>query len=329
MADTRSTITRRGLLGRAGLGVFAAALMAGGGLGMRHLFGKWILGWGRPRPPPWRMPLERPILGAHRGGAGIFPEHTLAAFAGAHDQFGCRFLELDVRLTADGVPVIIHDATVDRTTDKTGRVADFRLPALQSLDAGYRFRGPDGVSWAHRGLRIPALASVLARFPDSVCSIEIKEPEPVAEAAVVAAVRANGAAGRVLLGAFDDAAVARLQALAPEMPTFYSFRAGLLLLTAHWSGLSRWYRPIHNALLIPRALFGRHYINGDIVAMAQAHGLPVLVWTVDEMQEMHDLLDLGVDGIITDRPDRLAAVIRTRTAAHEPRGREVSRRRSV
>jgi len=316
--------TRRTLLWSGGL-LAVGALGAATGIGT----GRWLRGWGRPTPPAWEMPLRPPIFGAHRGGAAIFPEHTLAAYGGAHDQYGCRFMELDVRSTRDGVPVVIHDATVDRTTDGKGYVSEFQLTDLQRLDAGYRFHGPDGKSWAGRGLRVPTLGEVLRRFPDSLFSIELKEADPGRDAAVVETIRSAKVERRVLLGSMRDEVISRVQALAPEIPTFYSFRSGLLLLAAHYVGLARWYRPTHNALLIPNRLFGLDYIGHSTIQTAHGLRLPVLVWTVNAVEEMKHLLEMGVDGIITDRPDLLAAAAATRHAghgqlAHTPDGSESS-----
>lgn len=301
---------RRGMAGAGALFV-AGGIGAGAGVGV----GRWLLGWGRPAPPNWVMPLRPPIVGAHRGGAAVFPEHTLAAFAECHERYGCRFLELDVRATRDGVPVVIHDATVDRTTDGSGRVAEYALADLQRLDAGYHFRGPGGASWAGRGLRVPTLAEVLARFPDCVFSIELKEADPSWEGAVIEAIRSAGSEQRVLVGSAHDNAVARLQALAPDLPTFYSYRSGLLLLLAHATGLIRWYRPAHNALLIPDRFFGVDYLGPGLIRTVHRLGLPVLIWTVNETERMKQLLSMGADGIITDRPDLLAGVSGTPRAA--------------
>lgn len=311
---TGGGLSRRSLLRRAvpwGIGAMAAGGLA---TGSTYGVGAWLRGWGRVPPPEWAMPLKPPILGAHRGGAGIFPEHTLIAFQSSHERFGARFMETDIRVTRDGVPIVFHDAILDRTTDGSGPVADRTWAELQALDAGFRFRDPQNVSWAGRGVRIPALVEVLRRFPDCVFSVEIKrepaEREGAVAAAVVAAIRQAGMERRVLVGSVSEATVLRVQAVAPDIPSFYSFRSGALLLLATWLGLARWYRPAHNALLIPQRLFGLNYIDADVCRTAHGLGLPMLAWTVNEPAEMERLLRLGVDGIITDRPDLLARVVR-------------------
>ncbi len=255
------------------------------------------------------MPLHAPIIAAHRGGAAVFPEHTLTAYVSCYEQFACRFMELDVHVSRDGIPVMIHDETVDRTTDGSGPVAAHSLAELQRLDAGYRFRGLDGASWAGRGLRIPTLEEVLRRLPDCVFSIEIKEGLSSGAAAIVEVIRRTGMERRVLVGSADHNSFLRMQAMAPDIPSFYSFRSGFLLLLAVWLGLARWYRPAHNALLIPQRLFGVDYITRRVCEAAHELGLPMLVWTVNDPAEMERLLKVGVDGIITDRPDLLAHVL--------------------
>lgn len=309
--------------GRWGLVLGAAAGLVGAAYGVA----RGVLGWGRPPPPRWQLPLEPLFMAAHRGGAGLFPENTLAAFRGAREQFGCRFMELDVRASRDGVPVVIHDADVARTTDGAGPVAGFDLAELQGLDAGYRFRGADGISWAGRGLRIPTLAEVLAEvlaaWPESVVSIEIKQHDPPCEAAVVAVVRRareaqsrdtsgrrSGTEFRTLLGSARHGTFLRIQALAPEIPSFFSFRSSVFFFLAAWLGLARWYRPPHNALMVPRRFLALELLTPAIVRAAHRLGLPVLVWTINQPTAMERLLAMGVDGIVTDRPDRMAEVLK-------------------
>ncbi|HKJ00443.1 MAG TPA: glycerophosphodiester phosphodiesterase [bacterium] len=307
-----SAVTRRGALRHALRWALALVALAGGaGVVTREL-----RGWGRVPPVDWTLPLPRPILAAHRGGARLFPENTLEAFREATERYGCRFLELDARGSRDGVPVVIHDATLERTTDGSGPVHAQELAALQRLDAGYGFHNAAGeAEWAGRGVRIPTLEAVLRAFPQHVLSIEIKQEEPPLEAAVVAVIRRCGMEGRVVVGSTHHAVFQRVRALAPELPTFYSRRSGTLFFLALWSGLSRWYRPPHNVLEIPARLGALQLITPRVMRVARRLGLPVLPWTVNDAAEMERLLALGVDGIITDRPDRLAAVIAARQLA--------------
>lgn len=300
-------VSRRGLL-RHGLGWALGGLLLGGGATWEVLSG--LRGWARVPRTHWRLTLPRPILAAHRGGRLLYPENTLVAFRGASQNFGCRFLELDVRTTADGVPVVIHDATVDRTTDGQGPVHGFTLAELQRLDAGFRFRNLQGQpEWAGRDVRIPTLEAVLRAFPDHVISVEIKQRDPPCEAAVVGVIRRCGMQRQVVAGSVDHGVFRRLHALAPELPTFYSRRSGLVFFLAYWCGLVRWYTPPHNVFEIPPRLGRLRLVTRAMVRAAHRLDTPVLVWTINQPAEMQRLLALGVDGIITDRPDLLHALL--------------------
>ena len=267
-----------------------------------------LRGWGRQRPPSWKPPLAHPINAAHRGGDVLFPENTLEAFRAA-SELGCRFMELDVHASADGVPVVIHDPTVERTTGGSGAVNGLSLAELKKLDAGFRFRGPDGRRWAGQGVRIPTLEQTLRDLPDCVFSIDIKQSDPPCEAAVVEVLRRADAAGRVVAGSEIRAVFSRLQALAPEIPSFFTFRSVFAFFMALWLGLARWYRPPHSALMIPPSWWGIPLVTARSVRAARRLRLPLIVWTINEEDRMRDLLRLGVDGIVTGRPDLLARVI--------------------
>jgi glycerophosphoryl diester phosphodiesterase len=284
--------------------------------------GRWLRG-DAPRPD-WTFPLARPFNGAHRGGAALFPENTLEAFQAAVARFGCGLLELDVRCSRDGVPVVIHDATLERTTDGQGAVSDHTLAELQGLDAAHRFRplpgaggaGESGAEpWAGRGVRIPTLLEVLRALPDRLFSIEIKQAEPPCEAAVVEAIRRAGMERRVLVGAARSDIQDRIKALAPDLPTFHSRRSAFGFVAAAWCRLERWYRPRDHALLIPPRVGPLTIVTARTVAAARRVGLPLGVWTVNDPATMRRLLALGVDGIITDRPDLLAQLLAEAHAA--------------
>ena len=270
-----------------------------------------LRGWGRPARPSWKLSLARPINAAHRGGDGILPENTLTAFLAARDEFGCGFMELDVHASRDGVPVVIHDATVDRTTDGSGAVTRFTLAELKRLEAGAGFRDAGGrAPWAGKGLRIPTLEELLTALPDSIFSVDIKQRRPPCEAAVAEVVARLGMERQVLLGSASHALFQRIRAAAPGVPSSFSMRSGVVFFLAVWMGLAAFYRPPHNALLIPETVFGIRLITPRMLRAARRLGLPVLVWTIDDPGKMRELLRLGVDGIITGRPDLLAEIIR-------------------
>jgi len=253
-----------------------------------------------------------PTVIGHRGSAGDAPENTLAAFALGLST-GAAILESDVHLTRDGVPVLIHDGVVDRTTDGRGRVADHTLEELHSLDAGHRFSADGGRThpFRGRGLRIPTLAEALATFPDARFNLELKEGLPGLVAGCLERIEEAGSTSRTLLTAGDDALMKELRAAAARRGASVALgaSAGEVASFLHSAIERRRPDPGPMALQVPREFAGRTLVTREFVEHAHAHGLVVHVWTIDEPEEMRALLALGVDGIVTDFPARLAAVI--------------------
>ena len=240
------------------------------------------------------------------------PENTLEAFA-AGLRGGADRLELDVHATADGVPVVIHDDTLERTTDGAGPVRALPLAAVQRLDAGYRFRAPDGTyPYRDRGVRIPTLAELLVAFPDTPINVEIKQDDPPIEEAVLATLDRFAARDRTLLAAEEGGIMVRIRAAAPGMATGFSAPEVADFLFRLRDRELADYRPPGIALQVPPAFRDTQIVTADSVAAAHAFGLEVHVWTINDEAEMEGLLDLGVDGIMTDFPSRGAAVLRRR-----------------
>lgn len=268
--------------------------------------------------PGHRYLAGAPLLIAHRGGSALAPENTLAAFRRAIHWWRADLLELDVQPTRDGDCVVFHDSTLDRTTDGSGRVADFSVAQLQGLDAGYRFT-PDGgqtFPFSGKGVRISTLREVLEALPDARVNVEIKDTR--AQAAVQRTVRELGAEHRVLIAAGDS----RNRSLFHDYPgptsagaqDLYAFYA------LHLSRTTRFYRPPVDAFQMPERNGGRQVLTPRLVAEAHAHNVAIHVWTVDEEDDMRRLLDWGVDGLISDRPDRLARVLHERVGRPLPPG---------
>ncbi len=258
-----------------------------------------------------------PLLIAHRGGAALAPENTILAFGRALHWWGADMLELDVRPTREGEAVVLHDATLDRTTDGSGPIAEFEAERLEELDAGYHFTPDEGVSHPFRGqgLRVPTLLEVLRAFPDTRVNIEIKDGR--AQAGVRRAIREAGAAGRVLVAggrrrdrlALTDQGLP-VSASADELRFFATqLRLGKVLIP-----------PEVDALQLPLYHQERLLPDRRLVEAAHAFNIAVHVWTINEPAEMRLLLDNGVDGIMTDRPDRLARVLHDRVGRPLPPG---------
>lgn len=263
--------------------------------------------WLSARPRPGAPYLAgAPLLIAHRGGAGLAPENTMTAFRQAVEWWAADILELDVHATRDGEVVVIHDHTVDRTTDGRGPVSGYSLGEIRRLDAGFRFT-PGGGEFPYRGrdVRIPSLAEVLEAFPELRVNVEIKDAraqEPVREL-----VRELGAEHRVLVAAGKRANRERLRdypgatsASEEELRVFFAHH--LLHATAL-------YHPPVDAFQMPERHGGLQLLSPRFVQEAHAKNVAIHVWTVDDAGDMLRLLRWGVDGIITDRPDRLARVL--------------------
>lgn len=273
---------------------------------------------GSPRPAARARPAlgTPPLLIAHRGGAGLAPENTLAAFESAAHDWAADMIELDVRAAADGTCVVIHDPTVDRTTDGSGEVAGLTWAELERLDAGYRF-SPDGgrtFPFRGRGIRIPRFAEVLAALPAMRFTVEVKIG--TAQAGLFAAIARHGAERRVVAGGMHDAdrtAFASfpgaLSASSEQVRRFYVAHR------LHLAGLVR--MPAHVVQLC-ETWEGRRLLTPRLVRELHRQGVDVHVWTVNDEADMHRLLGWGVDGIISDFPDRIARVLHERTGRPLP-----------
>jgi glycerophosphoryl diester phosphodiesterase len=250
---------------------------------------------------PLLDPTRRLVIG-HRGTRGEAPENTLPGFLLAREQ-GADALELDVQLTGDGVPVVLHDPTLDRTTDLRGPVSERSFEEVLRGDAGYRFT-PDGRTfpWRGRGVTVPTLAEVLAALPDMPLLVELKS------AAVGPAVRrlleATGAAARCVVAAFHDAA------LAPFVGAPFTRGASRAQTARAWAlaliGLVH-RQGRYDLLAVPERWHGLPVPTRRLIGCARAAGRPVQVWTVNDPTVARRLWSRGVSGIITDYPGRLVA----------------------
>ena len=257
-------------------------------------------------------PKDWPVNIAHRGGAGIAPENTLEGFREGL-RVGAGVLELDVHTTADGYVVVIHDATVDCTTDSTGAVREMTLAELKRLDAGYRFTRDEGRMFPYRGegIRIPTLEEVYDEFNEVPINVEIKGERPGIEEAVWRVIEEAGAGNRTLVVSESMPTTRRFREVSGGRVATASSRTELIsfyLLSR--LGLSRSVKPRYQALQGPETYHGLRIVTPGFIRAAHRQGLRVDVWTIDSEADMRRLLGYGVDGIMTDRPDILARVLR-------------------
>jgi glycerophosphoryl diester phosphodiesterase len=272
--------------------------------------------------------LERRVIAyAHQGGAWEGPSSTLHAIQSALDA-GATGIELDVHATADRHLVVCHDSTVDRTTDASGAISSLTLAELRAFDNAYwwapgadvTLEEPTG-GWPYRGrapedraFGIATLEEVLEEFPGVVLNLDIKQTAPVVEpyeAELAALLRRFGRTDDVIVASFIDSATDAFAQAAPDIPTSAGTTVVADFVRALRSGIS--IAPMrHVALQVPAAVGETLIVDEQFVEVAHDHGLAVHVWTIEEEEEMERLCDLGVDGIITDRPTALVSVLERR-----------------
>jgi len=247
-------------------------------------------------------PAARLVI-AHRGTSARFPENTFAAFDDAV-SLGADAIEFDLRLSRDGSAVVIHDPTVDRTTDGTGAVENLSLAELQELDAGARF-STDGRTFPFRskGLRIPTFAELLARYDAVPLLIELKIAAVVPEARRL--ISQFGATKRVLLDSALAEAVGPLRG--EELLSGACFDDVLRLLPKSFIG---WAPPAlpYSALCIPRWYKGLRIPVKRLASLTRDRGVATHVWTVNDAAVAADLWRSGINGIITDDPQTMLDV---------------------
>jgi len=281
----------------------------------------------RVAPPADAWLQRRPLSIAHAGGDLEAPHETMFAYVTAVEA-GADMLEMDVRLSADGRLMVVHDDTVDRTTNGTGAVRDLTAAQLQQLDNAYWFvpgcwscHDRPASEYRYRGIRtgeqppppgftpddftIPTLQQIFDRFPDRLLDIEIKDgPDGMAAAEKLAALlQETGRGDRVTVASFDDAILDHFKALAPDVAT----SPGLGRMT-QWF-FDRAPMPEHKVLQVPPVYSGITVVTPEFVADAHRLGLAVHVWfngnDDDVPTEWSTLLDMGVDGLITGKPKLL------------------------
>jgi glycerophosphoryl diester phosphodiesterase len=237
-----------------------------------------------------------PIAFAHRGFAPDGTENSMAAFERAV-KLGYRYLETDVRVTADGVALAFHDASLDRVTDRRGRISDLPWSVVRQAQIG----GCEP---------IPKLIDLLAAWPHTYVNLDIKADRSIAP--TVAAIRSTGALARVCVGAFSTRRISAVRrSLGPQLCTSLGPRAAMRLRLPSATRTPR-ASLTGRCAQVPARIGRRTFVDGRYVAAAHRIGVPVHAWTVNDPAEMTRLLDLGVDGIMTDRADVLRDLLLAR-----------------
>ena len=243
---------------------------------------------------------------AHRGGKGLGPENTLAVFKRSLAA-GANVIKMDLRMTGDGQLVVFHDSTVNRTTDGNGMVRKMTLAQIKRLDAGFRWTADGGQTFPFRdrGITVPTLTEVFEAFPRIPLVIEIKEKQPLICEPLCRMIIEYQRTTSTLIASRRMDVLDTFRSICPRVPTSAGPSEALAFFILSKVGLTSVFTPAMQALQVPKALKGRQVVTRQFVAAAHRRNLKVEVWTVNDVEAMQQLIHAGVDGIMTDYPDRL------------------------
>ena len=263
-----------------------------------------------PDHPYYADDLPYPLVIAHQGGDGLWPGDTMFAFEHAA-ELGVDVLEMDLHITQDGVLIINHDETVDRTTDGTGTIEEMTLAEIKALDAGYDWSDDDGKTFPYRGMGItvPTLEEIFQAFPNYHMTIEIKKAERSMAVPFCDMIRTYGMQDKVLVASFLDERMTEFRQTCPEVATSSARQETTVFVLLSKAFLGRLYSPVFYALQVPEESSGITVMTAQFVRAAHERNLHVEPWTIDDPEQMKTYIDWGVDGIITDRPDLLLKVL--------------------
>jgi glycerophosphoryl diester phosphodiesterase len=247
---------------------------------------------------------------AHQGGEQLRPSNTLPAFAHA-TELGVDVLEMDIHASQDGVLVAMHDATVDRTTDGNGRLQDLTLAQIKELDAGYYWTDDDGQTYPYRGqgITVPTLEEIFVAFPQMPMNIEIKQREPSIVQDVCDLLDQYRRRQSVLIASFHPETMVEFREKCPGVATSMTepeIRRFFILNTLF---LSHLFNPPGEAFQVPEYSGNLHVVTNRFVRGGHNQNVATHVWTINDPADMQRFIDLGVDGIITDRPDLLLELL--------------------
>ena len=253
---------------------------------------------------------------AHQGGEWLRPSNTLVAFDHAV-ALGVDVLEMDIHQTKDGAIVLMHDATVDRTTDASGAIKEMTLAEIRELDAGYYWTDDDGATYPYRGqgIQVPTLEELFQRYPDMRMNIEIKQETPSMVRPFCQLIHTYNMQDKLLVATFHKATVEEFRAECPDVITSMVEPEIQLFFGLNAAYLGALFQAPGTAFQVPTTsslpLIGEvDVITERFVRVAHSHNIQVHAWTINDPAEMERLIALGVDGIITDRPDLLLDVVR-------------------
>lgn len=265
------------------------------------------------RPAPdhvWFDDIQHPMVIAHQGGDGLWPGETMFAYEQAAEM-GVDVLEGDVHISADGVLILMHDETLDRTTNGTGEIEDYTLAELKELDGAYDWSPDEGQTYPYRGqgIEIATVEELFSAFPDTPILLEIKLTRASITQPLCDLIGEHGLEDNVMIGSFHDERLAEFRAMCPEIATSMARDETQTFFIFNTLFLAPAFSPPAHAFQVPEYSGDLHVVTPRFVRAAHNRNMEVHVWTVNETADMQRMLDLGVDGLITDYPDRALDVL--------------------
>lgn len=253
-----------------------------------------------------------PLVIAHADdtGQGLWPGNTML-FLESVAELGVDGLEMDAHMTRDGHVVLMHDDTVDRTTDGAGLISNMTLEEIKALEVGGNWSQDDGATYPYRSqrLQVPTVEEVFQRFPDYPMVIEIKQETPSMANPFCALIREYGMSEKVLVPSFSDQAINEFRAACPEVATAASGDEVRSFVIANFLLATNLLNPAYQAFQVPEESSGIPVVIPHFVNSAQDHNLQVHIWTINDAHDMKRFLEMGVNGIMTDRPDILLDIL--------------------
>jgi glycerophosphoryl diester phosphodiesterase len=251
---------------------------------------------------------QYPLVIAHAG-SELYPTDTMYALE-KYAAMGVDILEMDVHMTADGEIILIHDDTLDRTTDGTGDVRQMTLAEIQAYDAGYYWTKDDQTyPFRGMGITIPTLQEVFETFPEFAMNIEIKQDEPSMAGPLCDLIRQYGMQNKVLVPSFSHAALQEFRQTCPEVATAASEDEVRDFVIRGFLLMAGTITPQYQALQVPESRDGIPIVTRLFLWFAHNRNVQVHIWTINEAEDMQRFIDKGLDGIMTDRTDTLLEIL--------------------
>ncbi|HWI60849.1 MAG TPA: glycerophosphodiester phosphodiesterase [Symbiobacteriaceae bacterium] len=273
----------------------------------------------KPRPAQAYLQGARVLVLAHQGASAYAPSNTMEAFKLAMQQ-GADILELDVHVTADGMVVVSHDETIDRMTNGSGYIKSMTLAELRKYDFGYKFTPDGGKTFPYRGkgVVIPTLAEVFEAFPGVRVNIELKQNDPTIEEQVWDVIAKHDMALKVLVNSFGGEPMERWTGLMKQAGTQTATGASMSNMVEfviyYLPHLDWMYHPRVDAFQLPLTNklgpITIHFNTKRMIERTHKLGMKIHFWTINDEATMRELISLGADGIITDRPDLAVKVLK-------------------